>query len=206
MSAKANDQSVTDDQELAKVLANNANQQKQQTAAAADDALQGLQFEESPVPSQGGGQTAPATASGQNTPAQTTTATTPAITPSPSASAAAATKNAPSPSTSTTATPSAQTTATSASSATTPSTAAGGALENIKKDALEELRPLVDKLDLPPEEKFDTLLLIIRSTDDQSLLEPAHDAAKAIVDEARRAQALLDVIKEIDYFSSQSTT
>lgn len=76
-------------------------------------------------------------------------------------------------------------------------------LETLKKDALEELRPLVDKLDLPSEEKFDTLLLIIRSTDDQSLLTAAHAAAKAIEDETKRAQALLDVIKEIDYFGAQ---
>jgi hypothetical protein len=76
-----------------------------------------------------------------------------------------------------------------------------GGLDDLKKSALEELRPLVGKLNLPPEEKFDTLLLIIRSTDDQSLLEPAHEAAKAIIDENKRAQALLDVIKEIDYFS-----
>lgn len=76
-----------------------------------------------------------------------------------------------------------------------------GGLDDLKKSALEELRPLVGKLNLPPEEKFDTLLLIIRSTDDQSLLEPAHEAAKAITDENKRAQALLDVIKEIDYFS-----
>ncbi len=75
-------------------------------------------------------------------------------------------------------------------------------LETIKRSALEELRPLVDKLNLPPEEKFDTLLLIIRSTDDQDLVEAAHEAAKNISDEAKRAQALLDVIKEIDYFSS----
>lgn len=73
-------------------------------------------------------------------------------------------------------------------------------LDNIKKDALSELRPLVDKLDLPADEKFDTLLLIIRSTDDQSLLKAAHQAAKQIPDDAKRAQALLDVIKEIDFF------
>lgn len=75
-------------------------------------------------------------------------------------------------------------------------------LESIKKDAVEELRPLVDKLDLPADEKFDTLLLIIRSTDDKALIGPAHEAAKAITDETKRAQALLDVIKEIDYFSN----
>ena len=78
---------------------------------------------------------------------------------------------------------------------------ANSSLDDLKKTALEELRPLVGKLNLPPEDKFDTLLLIIRSTDDQSLLEPAHEAAKSIQDEDKRAQALLDVIKEIDYFS-----
>ena len=78
---------------------------------------------------------------------------------------------------------------------------AGGELESVKRDALNELRPLVDKLNVSPEEKFDTYLLLIRSTDDASLITPAHDAAKAIADEARRAQALLDVIKEIDYLS-----
>ena len=76
-------------------------------------------------------------------------------------------------------------------------------LENIKKDALNELRPLVDKLNVAPEEKFDAYLLLLRSTDDTSLIGPAHDAAKEIPDEARRAQALLDVIKEIDYLTTQ---
>lgn len=74
-------------------------------------------------------------------------------------------------------------------------------LDSIKKTALEELRPLVDKLDLPADEKFDTLLLLIRSTDDRTLVAAAHEAARAIPDETKRAQALLDVIKEIDYFA-----
>lgn len=77
-----------------------------------------------------------------------------------------------------------------------------GNLDTIKKDALSELRPLVDKLNVSPEEKFDTYLLLIRSTDDQSLIAPAHEAARGIADEARRAQALLDIIKEIDYLSN----
>jgi hypothetical protein len=77
-------------------------------------------------------------------------------------------------------------------------------LDSIKKDAVQELRPLVDKLDLPPEEKFNTLLLIIRSTDDQSLLGAAHDAARQIPDDTKRAQALLDIIKEIDFFGQSS--
>jgi hypothetical protein len=79
--------------------------------------------------------------------------------------------------------------------------APSGDLESIKKDALGELRPLIDKVDLPAEEKFDTYLMLIRSTDDSSLIAPAHAAAQAISDEKRRAEALLDIVKEIDYLS-----
>lgn len=78
----------------------------------------------------------------------------------------------------------------------------GDDLAPIKSEAINELRPLVDKLNLQPEEKFDTYLLLIRSTDDRSLIAPAHTAAAAIPDETRKAQALLDIIKEIDYLSN----
>lgn len=74
-------------------------------------------------------------------------------------------------------------------------------LSSIKSEALNELRPLVDKLNVQPEEKFDTYLLLLRSTDDKSLIAPAHEAARNIPDEARRAQALLDIIKEIDFLA-----
>jgi hypothetical protein len=85
---------------------------------------------------------------------------------------------------------------------TAPISVGNGNLDSIKTEALGELRPLVDKLNVAPEEKFDTYLLLIRSTDDQSLIAPAHEAARSITDEARRAQALLDIIKEIDYLSN----
>lgn len=75
-------------------------------------------------------------------------------------------------------------------------------LASIKQKTLDELRPLVEKLDLSPEERFDTLLLIIRSTDDKSLISQAYDTAQKITDETKRAAALLDIIKEIDYFES----
>jgi hypothetical protein len=84
----------------------------------------------------------------------------------------------------------------------TPMAAPASDLDSIKSDALRELRPLVDKLDLAPEEKFDTYLLLLRSTDDKTLIAPAHLAAQSITDETRKAQALLDIIKEIDYFSA----
>jgi len=77
-------------------------------------------------------------------------------------------------------------------------------LTNIKNSALNELRPLMDKVELPAEEKFDTYLMLIRSTDDSSLIEPAHVAAQGIADEKRKAEALLDIIKEIDYLSRKS--
>ena len=76
-------------------------------------------------------------------------------------------------------------------------------LEQIKMEAVNELRPLVDKLILPPEEKFDVYLLLIRCTDDRTLVAPAHETARIIEDETRRATALLDIFKEIDYLSAK---
>lgn len=76
-------------------------------------------------------------------------------------------------------------------------------LESIKNEALNELRPLLDRVDIPVEEKFDTYLMLIRSTDDAELIGPAHTAAQAITDEKRKAEALLDIIKEIDYLSKK---
>ncbi len=79
---------------------------------------------------------------------------------------------------------------------------AGAGLDGVKQEAIAELRPLIDKLDVDPEEKFNTYLLLIRSTDDRSLIAPAHEAAKNIADETKKAQALLDIIKEIDFLSN----
>lgn len=167
MDSQAN-QSFSDDQELAKVL-----------AGVSQDTDNNLQFEEtnataSPVINPATISPDPVATDQSNEPA--TDITKPAapepVTPTPVVSTPA------------------------------PATATDPALDTIKQTALNELRPLVDKLDVSPEEKFDTYLLLLRSTDDKTLIAPAHDAAVAIVDEARRAQALLDIIKEIDYFSN----
>lgn len=93
-------------------------------------------------------------------------------------------------------------TATPVADATAPTAVIDSDLDTIKQTALNELRPLIGKLNVSPEEKFDTYLLLLRSTDDKDLIAPAHEAAVSIVDEARRAQALLDIIKEIDYLSN----
>lgn len=82
-----------------------------------------------------------------------------------------------------------------------PSSTDSSDLDSIKLDALKELRPLMDKVDLPADEKFDTYLMLIRSTDDSTLIGPAHTAAQNISDEKRKAEALLEIIKEIDYLS-----
>ena len=76
-------------------------------------------------------------------------------------------------------------------------------LDAIKGRALQDLRPLVEKLTVSNEEKFDIYLLFLRSSDDNTLIEPAYNAARNIEDETKRANALLDVIKEIDYFKSK---
>lgn len=76
-------------------------------------------------------------------------------------------------------------------------------LDSIKSLAISELRPLVGKLNVSPEDKFDTILLLIRTTDDSSLIPMAYESARTIADDTRRAQALLDVIKEVDYFKSK---
>ncbi|MBS7346638.1 MAG: hypothetical protein KIG14_02915 [Candidatus Sacchiramonaceae bacterium] len=80
----------------------------------------------------------------------------------------------------------------------------GGDLENIKNSALQDLRPLVDKLNATTEEKFDIYLLLLRSSDDKTLIEPAYATARSIEDETKRANALLDIIKEIDYLNSKN--
>ena len=76
-------------------------------------------------------------------------------------------------------------------------------LDSIKNLAISELRPLIGKLNASPEDKFDTILLLIRTTDDSSLIPMAYETARTIADDTRRAQALLDVIKEVDYFKSK---
>jgi hypothetical protein len=76
-------------------------------------------------------------------------------------------------------------------------------LIDIKQKALQQLKPLVGHLDQTPEEQFRTTMMMIQAADDQSLISKAYQAASAITDEKARAQALLDVVNEINYFNSQ---
>lgn len=76
-------------------------------------------------------------------------------------------------------------------------------LVQLKQQALQQLSPLVDHLDQSPEEKFRTTMMMIQASDDQSLLKNAFEAAQKIGDDKERAQALLDIINEINYFTQQ---
>jgi hypothetical protein len=76
-------------------------------------------------------------------------------------------------------------------------------LLNIKQEALQALSPLVSKLEQSPEEKFKTTMMMIQASDDQSLISTAYETAKEITDDKARAQALLDVVNEINYFTQQ---
>jgi len=74
-------------------------------------------------------------------------------------------------------------------------------LLELKQKALQQLTPLVGELDQSPVDKFRTTMMLIQASDNQALLNEAYQAAQAIEDEKLRAQALLDVVNEINYFT-----
>jgi hypothetical protein len=74
-------------------------------------------------------------------------------------------------------------------------------LIDLKQEALTKLSPLVDHLDQSPDEKFRTLMMMIQASDDQKLVREAYETALKISDEKDRAQALLDIVNEINYFT-----
>jgi len=48
--------------------------------------------------------------------------------------------------------------------------------------------------------------MLIQSTDNSMLLPDAYAAAQSIPDDKSRAQALLDVVNEINYFTQQQSS
>lgn len=190
---------ISDDQELAKALAGVLPDEPEEPAPASDS-LTGMQFEEIPAP----------VSSSQATPAGApvaTPATTSFTDPAPAIDLSAlsgslASNDSTGDSTSDSAGDPVGDSNVNDSS-TNKSTAD---LSDVKQEALNELRPLIEKLSLPAEEKFDVYLLLIRNTDDATLIPAAHATAQAISDESRKAQALLDIIKEINYLSAPQPT
>ncbi len=68
-------------------------------------------------------------------------------------------------------------------------------LAKIEKEALKELYPLLDKVKLPAEEKFEICMKV--AGEDKKAISGALDAAKEIVDETKRAEALLKIIEQV---------
>lgn len=75
----------------------------------------------------------------------------------------------------------------------------------LKQKALASLAPMVGKLEQRPEEKFKTLMMLIQASDNSSLIKEAYTAAEKITDEKARAQALIDIVNEINYFTQSKS-
>lgn len=85
----------------------------------------------------------------------------------------------------------------------TPPSNTNNDLTEIKQKALSQLAPIVSHLDQQPEEKFKTLMMMIQASDDKTLISEAYETAQSISDEKEKAQALLDVVNEINYFTQK---
>lgn len=74
-------------------------------------------------------------------------------------------------------------------------------LADMKRQALEHLEPLADHIEGTAEERFRTTMMMIQANDNHTLIDKALSAAKEIPDDKVRAQAMLDIINEINYFN-----
>ena len=68
----------------------------------------------------------------------------------------------------------------------------------IKKAALRDLVPLLDKISMDPIQKFNIYRSIFEDLKDYTVLDPAYHAAREIPDETKRAEALLYLVESID--------
>ncbi|HYH75091.1 MAG TPA: hypothetical protein VD735_03970, partial [Candidatus Saccharimonadales bacterium] len=77
-------------------------------------------------------------------------------------------------------------------------------LLDIKQQVLQQLSPLVDHLEQSASDRFRTTMMMIQASDNAALIKTAYDAALQITDDKERAQALLDLVNEINYFTQKS--
>lgn len=68
----------------------------------------------------------------------------------------------------------------------------------IKEAALRDLLPLLDRLTMDPSQKFHLYRDVFESLHDYTILEPAYHAAKDIMNDNERAEALLYLVQSID--------
>lgn len=71
-------------------------------------------------------------------------------------------------------------------------------IKEVKEAALRKLAPILSKLDVPAEQKFDIYKTVIDNYHDSSVIESAYRAAADIADDRERGEALLYIIDSID--------
>lgn len=76
-------------------------------------------------------------------------------------------------------------------------------LDKVKSMALSDLRPILDKVDVAPEKKFMIYKDILELTEDKACIEPAYNAARMIIDEKAKGEALVFIIEYIDKLGIQ---
>lgn len=80
----------------------------------------------------------------------------------------------------------------------TPNIGGDADINTVKEAMLRDLFPLMDKVDMAAEEKFDLYKTMIDSSNDKSMISAAYEAAKGIADEKQKAEALLFLIRKAD--------
>ena len=68
--------------------------------------------------------------------------------------------------------------------------------ENVKKQMLQDLYPLMDKIKMQPEQKFKVFKQMIESTGSKEMIASAYEAVKGIGNEEARAEALLFLVEK----------
>ena len=71
-------------------------------------------------------------------------------------------------------------------------------MQQVRESALRDLAPILDKMNVNPAQKFRIYRDMFEDLRDYTVLEPAYRAAKGIVDERERGEALLYLIEAID--------
>ena len=68
----------------------------------------------------------------------------------------------------------------------------------VKKAALRDLVPLLDKVHMDETQRFNIYRDVFEELKDYTVLEPAYEAAREIPDETKRAESLLYLVEAID--------
>ena len=71
-------------------------------------------------------------------------------------------------------------------------------LDSVKANILRDLAPLMDKIHVEPEKKFELYTDMLAENNDASIVAPAYETARQISDEEKRGEALLSLFEKIE--------